>query len=87
MPTNSTLRINNTERINVGVWKKSGVLNYSTTDGNAISNNNIGTSTWDQSNGYAKTYGNGTKNGVVAYVVENKGTNSITCLETAQKRD
>ena len=96
VPTVSSLRIAEYERINTGVWKdKSGKVTYSTKDGEewnkrTDNDSNIGQSTWSQtvnSTASASTYGNGTKNGVVAYVVENKSAGSITCLETAQKRD
>lgn len=95
IPTTSTLCLSSAEKINVGVWKTDkGILNWSTKDGNewnkktAAAETNIGQTTWTQNGTSTKAtvYGNGTKNGVVAYVVENKGTNSITCLETAQKR-
>ena len=94
VPTASTLRLSSAEKINVGVWKTTtGVLNWSTTNGkdpDAESDaGTVGTTTWTR-NGTSTTaqvYGNGTKNGVVAYVVNNKGKETTTCLETAQKRD
>ena len=83
-----------TRRINVGVWKNSGVLAYSTT-GTTGENGTKGTysgiisytsstnTTADTTNG-GKCYGNGSKNGVLAYGV--RYTSQQDYVETAQKR-
>ena len=69
-------------RINVGVWKRNGVLAYSTADGTA-------TGTVNQTASYAKAnegkcYGNGSNNGVLAYGVKYSSTQDV--VETAQMR-
>ena len=84
-----------TRRINVGVWKYNGTvadngkLAYSTTGPNRgtasgtisyTSSTNTTASTTDG----GKCYGNGSKNGVLAYGV--RYTSQQDCVETAQKR-
>ena len=84
-----------TRRINVGVWKYNGTaadngkLAYSTTGTNRgtasgtiryTSSTNTTASTTDG----GKCYGNGSKNGVLAYGV--RYTSQQDCVETAQKR-
>ena len=70
VPTQSSVK--DTRKMNVGVWKSSGALTTSTT----------GTSTATTTSGTC--YGNGTNNGVMAYVVA--PSSSQFCAETAQKR-
>lgn len=76
------------DRINVGVWKtSSGVINWSTTDGNVPAGSNVGSTTHDGAgitSASGTTYGNGTKNPVVAYEV--RPTNAYGYMETAQMR-
>ena len=84
-----------TRRINVGVWKNSGVLAYSTT-GTTGENGTKGTASGTISytsstnttatggNTGGKCYGNGSKNGVLAYGV--RYTSQQDYVETAQKR-
>ncbi len=83
-----------TRRINVGVWKNSGVLAYSTT-GTTGENGTKGTysgtirytsstNTTASDNNGGKCYGNGSKNGVLAYGV--RYTSQQDYVETAQKR-
>ena len=83
-----------TRRINVGVWKNSGVLAYSTT-GTTGENGTKGTAsgtisytsstnTTASDNNGGKCYGNGSKNGVLAYGV--RYTSQQDYVETAQKR-
>lgn len=94
VPTSSRLIMDSAEKINVGVWKKDGALNWSTSDGKDP--NGTGTNKGAVGNSYEKvtgatnsstcisvTYGNGTKNGVLAYQI---GYGGGSCLETAQKR-
>ena len=93
VPTMSRLTTNREDKINIGVFKTTGgVLNYSTTDGNAPASNksNIGTNTCSSKTGdygssaeSSKAYGNGSKNAVFAYQISG-GTGS--CIETAQMR-
>lgn len=90
VPTPSRLTSNREDKVNIGVFKTTGgVLNWSTTDGNAPAAGNIGTSeSSSTSNGYSsseasKAYGNGSKNAVFAYQISG-GTGS--CIETAQMR-
>jgi hypothetical protein len=79
VPTKSKVSI---DHINVGVWKtSSGVLTYSTTDGNAPGTTNIGTCNAGTSNGMI--YGNGTKNAILGYAVTKSAGGYI---ETAQMR-
>ena len=72
------------DRINVAVWKKSGVLAWSTTDFNK--NGTKGTDVVNTGNNTfattSKTYGNGTNNPVVGYEI--RPTSSIGFMETAQ---
>ena len=87
IPTPSTVP---EDHINVGVWKNNGVINYSTTDGNApnAQGTNIGSNTHtagvsETTNSYGNVYGNGTKNPVLSYAVTNGVKGSI---ETAQMK-
>lgn len=89
VPTSSRLVMAPEEKINVGVWKKDGVLNWSTTNRNQPAQDNIGSSyecvtgTSESARCYSVTYGNGSNNGVLAYRI---GYGGGSCLETAQKR-
>lgn len=91
VPSGSRLVMNSAEKINVGVWKADGVLNWSTTNGNepAEDESNIGksyvtvTGASNTSTCISVTYGNGSKNAVLGYQIANGGG---SCLETAQKR-
>lgn len=91
IPTPNRLTTNREDKINIGVFKTSGgVLNYSTTDGEAPGSTNIGTSYststsagYGDSREYSKCYGNGSKNAVFAYQISG-GTGS--CIEVAQMR-
>ena len=84
-----------TRRINVGVWKNSGVLAYSTTGTtgeNGTKGTYSGTISYTSSTNTTATggdtggkcYGNGSKNGVLAYGV--RYTSQQDYVETAQKR-
>lgn len=77
IPSTSKISI---DHINVGVWKdSSGNLTWSTTDGNAPGNDNIGSSSAGTSNGMI--YGNGTKNPILGYAITKSAGGYI---ETAQ---
>ena len=83
IPTVSKVSV---DHINVGVWKTSGLLNYSTNNGEAPTqnNSNIGTNSFTKgTNGYGKVWGNGSKNPVLGYAIT-KGSNGY--IETAQMR-
>ena len=83
-------------KISIGVWKNSGELAYSTTGMNKGAANGVNSylssyalptadsDNMANDNAGGKCYGNGSKNGVLAYVVEN--TALMYCAETAQKR-
>ena len=83
-------------KISIGVWKNSGELAYSTTGTNKGAANGVNSylssyalptadsDNMANDNAGGKCYGNGSKNGVLAYVVEN--TALMYCAETAQKR-
>ena len=75
------------DRINVGLWKKDGVINWSTTDGEEPAASNIGGTTHTGSGSTSSdgtTYGNGTKNPVVGYEI--RPTSASGYIETAQKQ-
>uniref|UniRef100_UPI0025E28E92 hypothetical protein n=1 Tax=Treponema sp. TaxID=166 RepID=UPI0025E28E92 len=88
VPTQSTVK--DSRKINVGVWKyatdeEDGVLAYSTTG----TNYGLSTGTTSYTSSYADTsegicYGNGSNNGVMAYVVA--PSSSEYNIETAQMR-
>ena len=89
VPSQSSVKDN--RKINVGVWKYNGTatddgkLAWSTTGANRGKEN--GTNSYNKSTadtGTGKCYGNGTKNGVLAYVVA--PSSSQYCAETAQMR-
>ena len=76
------------DRINVGLWKDNdGKINYSTTDGSAPNGTNVGetshTGTGTTSSD-GTTYGNGSKNPVIAYEIRPTSANGY--METAQKQ-
>ncbi|MDY4902215.1 MAG: hypothetical protein SO116_05010, partial [Treponema sp.] len=91
IPTPNRLTTNREDKINIGVFKTlGGVLNWSTTNGDAPGLTNIGTSYststsagYGDSREYSKCYGNGSKNAVFAYQISG-GTGS--CIEVAQMR-
>ena len=90
VPTPSRLTTNREDKINIGVFKKDGVLNWSTTDGAKPSSSNIGTSysksktgDYSSSEEESKCYGNGSKNAVFAYQISGS---TGSCIETAQMR-
>ena len=72
VPSNSTITVDATRRINVGVWKNGGSLTTSST----------GTSS--SSAGSGTVYGNGTSNAVLGYGVRHSSSQDYG--ETAQKR-
>ena len=73
VPSNSTITVDATRRINVGVWKNSsGVLKNSTTGASS------------SSAGSGTVYGNGTSNAVLGYGVRHSSSQDYG--ETAQKR-
>lgn len=75
---------NREDKVNIGVWKKSGVLTDSKVNG-VIENSShsaIGSSGYSATN-WSKTFGNGTSNGILGYQIT---TSSGSCLETAQMR-
>lgn len=77
VPTKSKISI---DHINVGVWKNSsGVLNYSTLDGNAPGQSNVGVCNAGTDNGMV--YGNGTMNPILGYAIT-QGAGGF--IETAQ---
>ena len=87
VPTQSTMKSD--REISVGVWKHNGTaddngkLAWSTTGTNrGKENGTVSASTATDSSG--QCYGNGTNNGVLAYVVTPTG--SKYCAETAQKK-
>ncbi|MBR4449696.1 MAG: hypothetical protein IKS30_05800 [Treponema sp.] len=81
IPSTSKISI---DHINVGVWKdSSGNLTWSTTDGNAPGDNNIGSISYDSKNYAGEIYGNGTKNAILGYAVTKSAGGYI---ETAQMR-
>ena len=74
------------DRVNVAVWKKNGVLAWSTTnfevDGNVGTDVvNSGSNTFEDT---SKTYGNGTNNPVVGYEIRPGSAEGY--METAQKQ-
>ena len=90
VPTPSRPTTNREDKINIGVFKKDGVLNWSTTDGKKPANDNIGTSySYSKTGDYtssaeeSKCYGNGSKNAVFAYQISGS---TGSCIETAQMR-
>lgn len=83
VPTPSSMTTNREDKVNVGVWKSSGVLTNSKVNG-AVQNSSIkNTVNAYNSTNWSKTYGNGTANGVLGYQIS---TSSGSCLETAQMR-
>ena len=84
VPSPSRMTTNREDKVNIGVWKNSGVLTDSKVDG-AVKNSShsaIGTSGYSATN-WSKTFGNGTSNGILGYQIS---TSSGTGLETAQMR-
>lgn len=79
VPTPSIMTTNREDKVNVGLWKSSGVITNSTR-GTCSKDNNIN---GYSSTNWSKTWGNGTANGVLGYQVT---TGTGTCLETAQMR-
>ena len=84
VPTPSIMTTNREDKVNIGVWKNSGVLTDSKVGG-AVKNSShspIGSSGYSATN-WSKTFGNGTSNGILGYQIT---TSSGSCLETAQMR-
>ncbi|MCI5518967.1 MAG: Ig-like domain-containing protein [Treponema sp.] len=84
VPTPSIMTTNREDKVNIGVWKKSGDLTDSKVNG-VIENSShsaIGSSGYSATN-WSKTFGNGTSNGILGYQIT---TSSGSCLETAQMR-
>ena len=79
VPTPSIMTTNREDKVNVGLWKSSGVITNSTrgTCSKANTINDYASTNW------SKTWGNGTANGVLGYQVT---TGTGTGLETAQMR-
>ena len=84
VPSPSRMTTNREDKVNVGVWKNSGVLTDSKVNGEIknSSHSAIGSSGYSATN-WSKTFGNGTSNGILGYQVS---TSSGTGLETAQMR-
>ena len=83
VPTRSSVK--DSRKMNVGVWKSSGVLDNSKQGGfTATPAHGLGTEDSALEVGYGTCYGNGTANGVMAYVVA--PSSSQYNAETAQKR-
>ena len=88
VPTSSKVP---SDHINVGVWKdNSGLLTWSTTDGEEPNNSNIGEKDLSHIgtsaptvNSYGTVYGNGTKNPVLGYAIKQ---GALGYIETAQMR-
>ncbi|MBQ9205822.1 MAG: hypothetical protein IJ158_03820 [Treponema sp.] len=76
VPTQSSVQAE--RKMSVGVWKSEGVLAASTVNGTNMYTSSVATTT------SGTCYGNGTNNGVMAYVVA--PSSSQFCAETAQKR-
>jgi hypothetical protein len=79
VPTPSNMTTNREDKVNIGVWKDSGVLTNSTIGTSSFSNNTDGYNSVN----WSKTYGNGTANGILGYQIT---TSTGSCLETAQMR-
>ena len=84
VPSPSRMTTNREDKVNVGVWKNSGVLTDSKVNGEIknSSHSAIGSSGYSATN-WSKTFGNGSSNGILGYQVS---TSSGTGLETAQMR-
>ncbi len=85
IPTESKVSI---DHVNVGLWKKNGVINYSTTDGEAPDDDNVGVNSFQPGAGsetksYGMVYGNGSKNAILGYAIT-KGSSGF--IETAQMK-
>ncbi|BDC96779.1 hypothetical protein [Treponema saccharophilum] len=83
VPTPSTMTTNREDKVNVGVWKSSGVLKDSKVGGEIKNSSSGGTFNGYSSTNWSKTFGNGTANGVLGYQIS---TATGSCLETAQMR-
>ncbi|MBR4374003.1 MAG: hypothetical protein IKP49_06545, partial [Treponema sp.] len=83
VPTPSTMTTNREDKVNVGVWKSSGVLSNSKVGGEIKNSSSGGTFNGYSSTNWSKTFGNGTANGVLGYQIS---TATGSCLETAQMR-
>lgn len=84
VPSPSRMTTNREDKVNIGVWKNSGVLTDSKVGGvvKNSSHSAIGSSGYSATN-WSKTFGNGTSNGILGYQIT---TSSGSCLETAQMR-
>ena len=83
VPSPNRMTTNREDKVNVGVWKSSGVLTNSKVDGTVMNSSIKNTLNGYDSENWSKTYGNGTSNGVLGYQIS---TSSGSCLETAQMR-
>ena len=79
VPTPSRMTTNREDKVNIGLWKNSGVLMNSKNGTSSYGNTVNGYS----SENWSKTYGNGTSNGILGYQIS---TSTGSCLETAQMR-
>jgi hypothetical protein len=79
VPSPSRMTTNREDKVNIGVWKDSGVLKNSTTG----TSRRGGSLNGYNSTNWSRTYGNGTSNAVLGYQIS---TSTGSCLETAQKR-
>lgn len=82
IPSVSRLLINREDHINIGLWKNANGTIKNSTNGTSTWTNTIGNKNFNHTN-HSKTYGNGTANPVLAYIIAN-GSESV--LETAQMR-
>ncbi|MCQ2574058.1 MAG: hypothetical protein MJ182_09185, partial [Treponema sp.] len=76
VPVTKNITFNEFDKVNVGIWKASGVLTTSYS-----SETTVGTSEYETTNYTSITYGNGTSNGILCYL-----TNGGENMETAQLR-
>ena len=83
VPTPSRMTTNREDKVNIGLWKSSGVLTDSKINGAVINSSRKNTLSGYDSTNWSKTYGNGTSNGVLGYQIS---SSSGSCLETAQMR-
>ena len=83
VPTQSRMTTNSEDKVNVGLWKSSGVITDSKISGAVKNCSRGGTLNGYNSTNWSKTFGNGTANGVLGYQIS---TSTGSCLETAQMR-
>ena len=83
VPSPSKMTTNREDKVNVGVWKSSGVITDSKINGSVVNSSASYALNGYSSTNWSKTFGNGTSNGVLGYQIS---TSSGSCLETAQMR-